>query len=161
MKTGILLTCVISGFLAVALNTGRADEINPSQPADFQRLSHEAVDKKLPILVLFSSSDCDYCTVVIEEFINPILISGDYTDKVIIRVVDIDDGENVRDFTGRLVDSDTFATRYGIELTPTIVFLDARGHEISQRIMGLGTIDLYGGYLDAAIDDSLAIMQDS
>lgn len=161
MKIKILFVWIITCFLVVALNTSRADDSKVFKDVDFQKVSLDAKTRKLPVLVLFSSGDCDYCEVIIDEFIKPMLKSGDYVDKTIIRVVDIDDGEDVRDFNGKLIDSDSFADRYGIELTPTITFFDAQGREISQRITGIGTLDLYGGYLDSAIEMSLNIIRGS
>ena len=35
--------------------------------------------------------------------------------------------------------------------SPTILFLDHRGRELTQRMVGLGTVDFFGLYLDAAI----------
>lgn len=126
----------------------------PTQ-ADFHQAGRNALRDKLPVLVLFSSADCGYCSVVKESFLEPMIKSGEYTDKVLIRVVDIDSGDDVRDFNGMLIDSDDMAEKYDVQLTPTVTFLDSHGKELVERVIGLGTIEYYGGFLDDAIDESL------
>ena len=126
-----------------------------STPADFNVTGRYALRERLPVLVLFSSSDCGYCTFVKEGFLEPMLKSGDYEDKVLIRIVNIDSGDDVRDFSGELVDSDDFAERYDVQLTPTVTLLDNNGNELVERVVGLGTVEYYGSFLDKAIEASL------
>lgn len=86
------------------------------------------------------------------------LKSGDYADKVIMRVIEAD-GENIRDFNGSLITSEKLGNRYSLELTPTVVFLDAQGNLLTEVIGGMSSVDLYGGLLDEAIISSLASIQ--
>jgi len=37
-----------------------------------------------------------------------------------------------------------------------VKFFDPQGHEVADPIVGLVTVDYYGGYLDQAIDTSIA-----
>ena len=46
-------------------------------------------------VVLFSASHCGYCTIIKEEFLKPMLLSGDYVDKVLIRKLVIDGGRTL------------------------------------------------------------------
>ena len=47
---------------------------------------------------------------------------------------------------------DELARRYGARLTPTVLFLDGRGRELTKPMIGINTVEFYGYYLDAAID---------
>lgn len=125
------------------------------QPADFHATADQAAARQLPILVFFSSSDCENCEAVEQEFLRPMLKSGDYADKVIFRVVHTDSSDTVRDFNGGQIDSAAFAERFHLELTPTIVLLDAQGNDLQQRLMGMSVLAFYGGYLDEAINSAL------
>ena len=49
-----------------------------------------ARERNLPILMMFSMDGCGYCELVEQDFLRPMLISGDYRDKVIIRMVKTD-----------------------------------------------------------------------
>jgi hypothetical protein len=45
-----------------------------------------------------------------------------------------------------------FAARYGVSLTPTLLFLNADGIELSERLIGIWSEDFYGGFIDSRID---------
>jgi thioredoxin-related protein len=94
-----------------------------------------------------------------EEFIKPMLRSGDYTNKVIMRQLDISYGKQVADFSGNMTSPASLANRHHVQVTPTILFLDANGRELVSRMIGINTIEFYGGYLDSAIDEALHIMR--
>ena len=51
------------------------------------------------------------------------------------------------------------AQRYGAPMTPTVIFVNPEGHELSLRLIGMTTVDFYGGYLDQGIDQSLHKMR--
>ncbi len=121
---------------------------------DFSQLGEIARDENKIILLEASASSCAYCELLEEEFIKPMLRSGDYTD-VLIRKIEIDGSTTIKDFSGESTDPDEFARRLKIRLTPTLLFLDSHGNEISQRILGINSLDLYGGYLDEAINTGL------
>jgi thioredoxin-related protein len=116
--------------------------------ADAQRAARQA----LPILLAFAADYCEYCTQLEEWFLVPMLISGDYEDKILIRKVRIDSSRRLVDFDGAATDSDQLASRYGVQMVPTLVFVDARGQELTERMVGLTTLDFYGGYLEQRID---------
>lgn len=123
--------------------------------ADLSREAALSKEKKLPILLMFAAEYCHYCQQVEEDFLKPMLLSGDYDDKVIIRRLHIDQLGDLRDFDGNVVAIPEFTARYGISVTPTLLFLDHQGRQLTDRIVGIGTPDFFGGYLDAAIDASL------
>ena len=143
------------GLLLIVSST-IADEDMFSQPVDFKHLAAGANKGNMPIMVLFSSQYCVYCEFIKREYLSPMIRSGEYTDKTIISVVETDEEDEVQDFNGKLIDVDTFTERYDIQFIPTVVFLDSRGKEISERIVGLGNEDYYGGVLDEGITASQA-----
>lgn len=148
------LTCMLVAISSATM----ASERGISGPADFQLASNYARERKIPIMVLFSSIYCDYCQFVKEEYLAPMIKSGEYTDKVIIKVVEIDSSDDVRDIDGQLMDSEEFSDRYDVQLTPTVTFIDSQGQELSERIIGIGTEDYYGSFLDEGINTALLII---
>lgn len=114
-----------------------------------------ARERNLPILIMFSQDGCSYCDQVREQFLEPMRKSGDYTDRVIMRMIKVDSFDEVRDFDGQWRDAMDIATHYRASLTPTVIFVDYRGHELAERILGITTPAFYGGELDDAIDLSL------
>jgi hypothetical protein len=54
-----------------------------------------------------------------------------------------------------LVDSRDFAYGYDVELTPTLLFLDPNGEELTRRRVGVGNLEYYHYLLDQDIDRAL------
>jgi thioredoxin-related protein len=75
-----------------------------------------------------------------------------YDDKILIRSISLDVGETVIDFAGQLLATDQLATRYGVSMTPTLLFLNADGVEIGERLVGIWSEDFYGYFIDNRID---------
>lgn len=122
---------------------------------DLEADARTAAARSLPILLSFTSSTCGYCEQLEEWFLKPMLISGDYDDKIMIRKIMIDGGGSVVDFDGSRIDTDRLAGRYGVMVVPTVLFLDAQGREVTDRMVGINTLEFYGGYLDNNIHAAL------
>lgn len=121
---------------------------------DLRKEASQAQEKHLPILVMFSADHCTYCVRIEEDFLKPMHSGGFYDEKVIIRRVKLG-GTNITDFDGSSISTKELAERYDVSVTPTLVFIDAQGRQLNQKLVGLTTPELYGGYLDQAIDTSL------
>jgi thioredoxin-related protein len=122
---------------------------------DLRQEAAQISDERTPLLLMFYAEHCTYCRRMEDEFLEPMLISGDYDQKVVIRRVALDAGSALRDFNGETITGAELAERYQVFVTPTLVFLDARGNPLAEKMVGLTTPDFFGGYLDAAIDTAL------
>ena len=134
-------------------------EVEVPVATDLQQLAAQASDRRLPILLSFSAIECSYCELLEEEFLEPMLLGGEYTDKIIIRKLVLDNGSRVGDFSGRQTDATRLSDRYRIFVTPTILFVAADGHELAERMVGINTPELFGGYLDNCIETALLSMR--
>ena len=126
---------------------------------DLQQEAVRMERERLPMLLLVSQDHCPYCAQIKNEILRPMVRSGDYEGRVLIREIFIDLGTRVKDFTGRERSSADFAQGYGVDLTPTLLFLDAHGRELSKRLIGLYTVEMFSFYVDSAIDDAVAKMR--
>lgn len=145
-------------FIAV-LGAGMTQGADPSSlqiARDFAQLGAEADAKRVPILLAVTQDDCAYCEKLKEEILQPMLLSGEYADRALIRELRIDPGETVRDFAGRTVPAGDFAHRYKVWVTPTLIFLGPDGTEQHARILGINTVEFFGYYVDEAIDGARA-----
>ena len=122
---------------------------------DFSHLAEVARSEGKIILLEVSASYCEYCDMLEEEFIKPMLRNDDYTSHVLIRKIDMDSYYTISDFSGDKTTPDKFTRQLKVQLTPTLLFFDGNGNEVSQRILGINSIDLYGGYLDDALKTGL------
>ncbi len=151
-------TLAVWAFL-LAIGAARAGLDVPISE-NLQRDGALARAQGLPILLSVSAEDCPYCDQLEEDFLGPMLISGEYTDKVIIRRLMVDGGSQVIDFDGRQQDAGYIANRFRARLTPTILFLDGNGREVAGRIVGINTPEMFGGYLDTCIEMALLRIRD-
>ena len=131
-----------------------ADSIALPQATDLQRLGESAEEKAVPILLMVSQYHCGFCELMKREVLHPMLLSGEYADRVIIRELLIDPGETVTNFEGRREAGDSFSGRYRVYVTPTLLFLDGEGNEMAERILGINTVDYLLFYIEDAIAES-------
>lgn len=121
---------------------------------DLSKDARLAREQGLVILIEFSSDYCEYCRLLEEEFLKPMSIDQDYSKKIIIRSVPFDGYESFTGFRGESITPEEFASRYDIKVTPTMVFLDADGNELSDKLIGIWSVDFFGGYIDERIDSA-------
>ncbi|HSH31005.1 MAG TPA: thioredoxin fold domain-containing protein [Thiohalobacter sp.] len=150
---GLLLLWLLGQGVAGA---GTRPEVQEVQ--SLAQATREAAARGLPLLLAFSSRHCAYCDQVEQDFLVPMLISGDYEDRVLIRKLNIDAGIMVGDLQGEIRPARRIADEYGVDMTPTLLFLGPDGEELAKRVVGLLTPDFYGGYIDRGIDTARAAL---
>lgn len=117
----------------------------------FQADAKLARAAKKPIMVLFFAKDCHFCERVLHEWLEPMSQDKSYTDRVLLRRVEVGGATRIKDFAGKAITSGEFASFEGVFMVPTIKVFDPSGKEAAEPIIGLLTPDFYGGYLDQAI----------
>lgn len=127
--------------------------------SDFSLLGTQLREKNLPLLLMFSAEHCGYCVKLESDFLQPMLISGDYTERTLIRKLDISNYTKIRDFDGNELTPAEFADRYNVSVTPTVVFLDGHGNQLAPKRVGLTTPDFYAGYLDESIATAQGVLK--
>jgi thioredoxin-related protein len=113
-----------------------------------------ASEKRIPILLLFTQENCGFCEIVRSDFLRPMLLNNEYDSRVLIRQIEFD-GDDVIGFDGKTTSMDNITERYNVGFTPTVIFLDSKGKELADKIIGITTVHYYGGFLDDNIDLSL------
>lgn len=131
------------------------DGIHVETAYDLQQLGEASKQKRVPILLEFSADHCPFCYKLEEEFLKPMLRNDEYLSKIIIRKIDLSGYLDLTDFNGQKIRPDQFANRYGVFVTPTVLIVDGSGKERSKRLIGINSVDYYGGELDDAIDSAL------
>jgi thioredoxin-related protein len=159
MKRLYSLVLCVAASLWLEISVLRADVTVPSA-MDLQQLGSQAKSRELPILLTFTSIICSYCELLEQDFLQPMLLSGDYRDKVMIRKLELGPGASVTDFNGRRIMASELSSRYRVFVTPTLLFIDGNGKELAERIVGINTPELFGGYLDECIETALEHLRD-
>ncbi len=153
-RVGIL----VATLACAGVDAGDFDEM--IQVADLREAAQVARAKNLVMMIEFSSEYCGYCRKLEELFLLPMQRNEDYDAKVLIRSISLDPHETVIDLDGRLLDTNRFAARYGISLTPTLVFLNSEGIELSEKLVGIWSEDFYGAYIDQRIGQARRRLSD-
>ncbi len=130
-------------------------KVNIVELTDFQQTLSEAKRDGKIILLEMSATDCGYCRMLEAEIIKPMLRSGDYDKNVLIRRLHIDSYDLMKNKYGKDSTPTEIARELGVYVTPTLLFLNGDGIEVSKRILGVNTLEFYGGYVDQALEEGL------
>ena len=144
-----LLLC---GLIAVNSMHGLLASVEVPRLHNLQQTGREILQGCRPLLLEFVSEYCEYCTLLEEEVLKPIRRNRDYDQRVVMRKVILGSAASINGLDGKPTNADELATHYKIYVTPTLVFVDERGMELAERMVGVTTLDFYGGYLDQALD---------
>ncbi|MBW8329639.1 MAG: thioredoxin family protein [Thiobacillus sp.] len=142
---------ILAWGLALPGAAGAADGL--IQARSFQADARTATQRRVPILVLFSSPSCPYCERVKSEYLMPMHKDPAYRSRVIIREVTIDSTTPLTGFDGKATTEGAFAAAHKVFMVPTVMVFDTRGAAASEAIGGLLIPDFYFGYLEGAIDE--------
>ena len=112
--------CALLWLLAGSLQA----EVRVPVARDLQQEGSQAQTRQLPIMLTFSADECSYCELLEEDFLQPMLLSGEYEDRVIIRKLILDDGSSVSDFSGKATEATRISDRYRVFVTPTILLVE-------------------------------------
>ena len=142
--------------IALLIGASAADEelleVSLAPAGNLQTQSREAEAACVPLLLMFSSDYCEYCELLEEEILHPMLRNREYDSRVSIRKLRMDSSQTLVDFTGDTIQPNELTSRYNVFVTPTVLLVDSKGNELTERLVGINTVEMYGGYLDSAID---------
>jgi hypothetical protein len=113
----------------------------------------------VPILLAVTREDCRYCEKLKRYVLVPMLRSGEYDDKVVMRELVIEPSSRVRHFDGRPAESAEVAESLDATLSPTVLLLDPDGRPLEPPILGINDVEFYGYYLDEAIGRARAALR--
>ena len=156
MKPWVLNLLIIISILGFLVSQAGAENEQSAVPEanDLALLALQSNQQKLPILIMYAAEHCEYCERLEADLLGPMYRSGQYKDRVIIRKVMIDGFGDIKDFNGKLVEVDNFAFARGVQVTPTLQFVDANGKQLAPEMVGYNTPEMYAAYIESAIDDS-------
>ena len=145
---GLLLVALLSALSA----SGGSAEMR--SVTDLREEAAIARDRNLVLMLEFAADDCPYCRKLEALFLLPMQRNASYDSKVMIRMISLSDYETVIDFDGNSLTTNEFASRYSVDFTPTLLFLNADGVEMSERLVGIWSEDYYGWFIDSRIDEA-------
>lgn len=144
---------IVSLTFLFALSSN-ASEIESAliEESDFQTLSQEMKEKSLGLVLMLHAEFCPYCELMENEILSPMVKSGDYDKRIVLRKLQIDEARDIKDFSGKVMEPSDLSDQYDVTVTPTLVFLNYLGNEKNEKMVGINTVELFGAYLDIEID---------
>jgi thioredoxin-related protein len=131
------------------------------EPVDnLSRISEASKASKRMVIVFVTQPECGYCDYVKSVHIEPMLRKGTFENVAVVRELDLA-AISITDFSGKSISPGKFARRYDAEFAPSLLFLSTKGEELHEPIIGVGSRDYYGYYLDKAIEKSVQILSAS
>ena len=125
---------------------------------DLTELKKQAQNSKVPVLLLFSAEECEYCDAIRTHYLKPMQQSEKYKDSILFRQVYIDEFFMIKNFDGHKITGDKLALNFDVDVTPTILFIDATGKEIAERLVGISMVDYFDKLLDMRITSASDIV---
>jgi len=152
-----ILVSIIAFTNLVSMSDSMAEAESDDIPKalDLQKDGLLAQEKGLPVLLEFTMHGCPFCLEIEEEILRPMIGSGEYDHKVLVRNVKIDDDLKITDFNGESITYEDLAYRYNVTVVPTLILVHGNGQPMDLEMVGVTTIDFYGAYLDQAIESAL------
>lgn len=86
----------------------------------------------------------------------PLLADAGGGKSPLIRQVELNGAERLKDFTGKTMTHAEFSSRFKIKLAPVVMFFGAEGEMVSEPLVGSMIADFYGAYFDAALGEARA-----
>jgi len=121
----------------------------------FEEVAKTARARGVPILVEFSTPWCSYCEALEPQVLKPLIRNGKYKTGLSIKKLEVNSYSSITGIDGRQYRSNQLSSIYNVDLYPTLVFFDANGDEISQRIVGINGLAFVAGELEKAISAAI------
>jgi len=144
---------VLAATLLFAMTTPvSATGLPPAR--DLQADAETARNARLPVVLFFLSPTCPYCRQIEELYLPSLLEENARTPRFLIRTVEIDSGESLKDFRGEPTTMRDFARSQGVRLVPHLRFVGPDGQSLAPDLIGLNPPDFYFGYLNDSIQQA-------
>lgn len=149
-------TFIATSFIGTLMHTAiaNAKESSLSKPLDLRTLgtfsaqqARSSTAPSNPIVLLASLPGCPYCELVRRSYLRPYQSEHHLPSWQL----DTTDHSHLIDFAGQNTSPAAWLRGMRIKITPTVLFLNAKGDEIAPRLEGVAVPDFYGAYLDARL----------
>lgn len=121
---------------------------------DLRPLLAQVRERRIPLLVLFSTPGCPFCREVRRAYLAPRVAEqkAQPSPTLLIREVDITSRAALVDAQARRTTQAEFAARFGVRVVPVVVLLDERGQLLGDPLVGIDRSGFYETYLVRAIE---------
>ncbi|PCI64688.1 MAG: hypothetical protein COB38_12500 [Gammaproteobacteria bacterium] len=160
-KTLKLILLILTPFLfglfshvALSQSPRTVEQYEIIESTNLSQIIEDNQNQSKVIILYVSSPFCPYCKKLEAEILKPMLRSGDYLETVTLRKFVIDSKQPIIGFDGQSQSPKSLMDQYQVKVTPTLLFLDKNGKQLSDAIVGYSNDEFFWYYLDMAIKKS-------
>lgn len=125
-------------------------------PRSLRQAALAAAARGHGLVVMVTLDGCPYCEVVRKHHLLPLLKVG----KLHAVQVDMRDrSSQMEGFDGRQQSPAQWAREWRAGVAPTVLFFEASGQEVAERMEGAGLADFYGAYLAQRLSQAATKVQ--
>lgn len=124
-------------------------------PASLQDELASALRANQPLVLMVSLDGCPYCKIARENYLAPLVRDHG------LRVVQINMQHKalLKDIKGVGKTHEQLVAELAVSIAPTLIFYGPAGREVAGRLVGIGSEDFYGAYLDQSVGLARAVVQ--
>lgn len=124
-------------------------------PGSLQDELAAALAASQPLVLMVSLDGCPYCRIARENYLEPLRVEQG------LRVVQINMQHKtlLKDLQGVAKTHEQHIAELKVNLAPTLIFYGRRGVEVAERLVGIGSEDFYGAYLDQRLESARAAVR--
>lgn len=118
------------------------------------RLSAEqALAARQPLVIMTTLAGCPWCDIVRNNYLGPMRAKG----EVVAFELDVRDRQGrLQGFDGGFTTPAEQARAWKARFAPTVMFWNAQGQELAERLVGVAVPEMYGSYLDQRLAEARA-----
>lgn len=149
-------------FLLMVLPVGNhvfAADTSLPLPDSMKDVAQRSIERGIPIVVFISRAACPYCRTLRKTILGPMVAANKFDRRAMVVEVSLDRIGAMTGFDGGQTTARAFGETYQAQITPTLLFLDSEGREISQRRVGIPNLEFYTHYLNESINEALLVVQ--
>ncbi len=150
-----LLGQAVAGALASLAGWSVGAVASLPVPGSLQDELTAALGAIQPLVLMVSLDGCPYCKIARENYLEPLRLEQS------LRVVQINMQHKtlVKDLHGVTKTHEQLIAELKVTLAPTLIFYGSKGVEVAERLIGIGSEDFYGAYLDQRLQTARAAVR--
>ncbi len=110
-----------------------------------------------PLVVMVSLDGCPFCKTAREHYLSPLR----HQQGLPVVQMDMRSAAAVQDFKGAALTHDTLVRAWSVAIAPTVLFFGHAGAEVAPRLLGAGSRDYYGAYLEQRLAQARSALKRS
>jgi hypothetical protein len=113
--------------------------------------AERAVSAGQPLIIMTTLAGCPWCDIVRQQYLVPM----NKAKQLFAFELDVRDrNSRLQAFDGSFTTPSDQTRAWKARFAPTVLFFDAKGQEIAERLVGVAVPDFYGSYLESRLAEA-------